>query len=126
MEDFKHPTLGNGKVCYIEIPALDVRYSAAFYSKTFGWNIREDNAGNISFDDAVGEVSGMWVTGRKIASEPGLLISIMVNNLETAVNSILANGGKIVQPPGLDTAEKTALFSDPAGNIFCLYEEQTF
>ncbi|MDD8018033.1 MAG: VOC family protein [Bacteroidota bacterium] len=119
------PTLGNGKICYIEIPALDIRQSAAFYQKTFGWNIREDNAGNISFDDAVGEVSGMWVTGRKPATEQGFLISIMVNSIETTVKKIIANGGKIVQPIDEGEPAITALFSDPAGNVFCLYQEQT-
>jgi predicted enzyme related to lactoylglutathione lyase len=27
------PTLANGKICYIEIPAVDVRRSAEFYKK---------------------------------------------------------------------------------------------
>jgi predicted enzyme related to lactoylglutathione lyase len=34
------PTLHSGKLCYLEIPALDVRKSAAFYERVFGWNIR--------------------------------------------------------------------------------------
>jgi predicted enzyme related to lactoylglutathione lyase len=33
------PTLGNGKICYIEIPALDIKRSAEFYRNVFGWNI---------------------------------------------------------------------------------------
>ncbi len=27
----------NGKICYIEMPALDIRRSADFYAKVFGW-----------------------------------------------------------------------------------------
>jgi predicted enzyme related to lactoylglutathione lyase len=34
------PTLGNGKICYVEIPASDVQRSAEFYEKVFGWKIR--------------------------------------------------------------------------------------
>ena len=34
------PTLGNGKICYIEIPATDIARSADFYSRDFGWHIR--------------------------------------------------------------------------------------
>lgn len=30
------PTLSNGKICYIEIPAINVRRSAEFYEKIFG------------------------------------------------------------------------------------------
>ena len=52
------PTLGNGKICYVEIPALDVRRSAEFYSKVFGWQIRQRGDGATAFDDGVGQVSG--------------------------------------------------------------------
>ena len=31
------PTTINGKICYIEMPALDIRRSADFYAKVFGW-----------------------------------------------------------------------------------------
>ena len=54
----KKPTLGNGKVCYIEIPAIDINVSVAFYRAVFGWQIRQRGDGSIAFDDAVGEVSG--------------------------------------------------------------------
>jgi len=58
------PTFGNGKICYIEIPATDVARSAEFYECVFGWNIRTSNDGSTSFDNGVGEVSGRWVLGR--------------------------------------------------------------
>jgi len=38
MENNNQPTLGNGKICYLEIPALDAELSSSFYAKTFGWN----------------------------------------------------------------------------------------
>jgi predicted enzyme related to lactoylglutathione lyase len=31
------PTLGNGKICYVEMPASDIQRSAEFYTKVFGW-----------------------------------------------------------------------------------------
>ena len=52
----KHPRIGNGKVCYIEIPAQDVDISAAFYESVFGWKIRTRSNGSTAFDDGVGEV----------------------------------------------------------------------
>ena len=48
------PTLANGKICYIEIPAIDVQLSATFYKDIFDWNIRAREDGSISFDDADG------------------------------------------------------------------------
>ncbi|MGB8320009.1 MAG: VOC family protein [Ignavibacteriaceae bacterium] len=118
------PTLGNGKICYLDIPAADINVSSAFYHKVFGWNVRKRGDGNIAFDDGVGEVSGTWTTGRKPSSEVGILIYIMVDNAEETIEKIIANGGKILQPVGKDYPEITARFSDPAGNIIGIYQEQ--
>jgi predicted enzyme related to lactoylglutathione lyase len=118
-----HPTLGNGKVCYIEIPAIDINASASFYQAVFGWQIRPRSDGHVAFDDGVGQVSGTWVVGRKAATEPGLLIYIMVDSVATTADAVIANGGKIVQPIGMDAPEMTARFSDPAGNVLGLYQE---
>jgi len=123
MEAIKHPTLSNGKVCYVEIPAVDVILSATFYKKVFGWQIRENSSGRIAFDDNVNEVSGTWIVGRIPSSEVGILIYIMVDNVVATIKSIVAQGGKIVQDIGADSPEITARFSDPAGNIFGLYQE---
>jgi uncharacterized protein len=119
----KDPTLGNGKICYVEIPATDIARSSAFYQKVFGWNIRTRGDGKLAFDDAVGQVSGTWVAGRKPSTEAGLLIYIMVDDAAAIIEGVKANGGKIVQPIGKDHPEITARFSDPAGNILGLYQQ---
>ena len=117
------PTLGNGKICYIEIPAIDINTSADFYKAVFGWQVRQRGDGHLAFDDAVGEVSGTWIVGRKPSTDPGLLIYMMVDSVAGAVDAVVANGGKIVQPIGMDAPEITARFSDPAGNVLGLYQE---
>jgi hypothetical protein len=75
------PTLRDGKICYVEFPAVDANRSADFYAKVFGWGIRKRGDGKSAFDDSVGEVSGTWVTGRKPAAEPGLLVYVMVDDI---------------------------------------------
>ena len=117
------PTIGNGEICYIQIPATDVARSAEFYKKVFGWNIRQRGDGTTAFDDGVGEVSGEWVLRRPPATQPGLLVYIMVESVPATVDSILANGGEIVQPIGGDAPEITARFRDPAGNVLGVYQE---
>ncbi len=52
------PTIGNGKICYIQMPAVDIARSAEFYRAVFGWKIRTRGDGSTAFDDGVGEVSG--------------------------------------------------------------------
>jgi len=118
------PTLANGKVCYIEIPAIDINRSVSFYKEVFSWKIRTRGDGHMAFDDGVGEVSGTWVPGRKAMTEPGLLIYIMVDDINNAIDAVIANGGKIVQPVGMDAPEITARFSDPAGNVMGIFQER--
>jgi predicted enzyme related to lactoylglutathione lyase len=117
------PTLSNGKICYLEIPAIDVRRSADFYEKVFGWRLRQRGDGAMAFDDTTGEVSGTWVVGRPASSQPGLLLYIMVDSVAAAVDAVIAHGGELVQPIGADAPEITARFRDPAGNVIGLYQE---
>ncbi|MFY9550316.1 MAG: VOC family protein [Thermoanaerobaculia bacterium] len=117
------PTRANGKICYLEIPAIDVRRSVEFYQRVFGWTIRRRGDGSTAFDDGVGEVSGTWVTGRPPSREAGLLLYIMVANVAATIDTVVAHGGELVQPIGMDAPEVTARFRDPAGNIIGLYQE---
>jgi uncharacterized protein len=118
------PTYANGKICYIEIPAVDVAESAEFYRTCFGWQLRKHEDGTIAFDDGVGEVSGMWVLGRAPAAEPGFIISIMVSDITASVRAVAANGGEIILPVDPNASEKIAHFRDPGGNVMGLYQER--
>ena len=102
MENKKEPTYGNGKLCYIEIPAIDIQQSASFYQSVFGWEIRKRGDGATAFNDTVGEVSGSWVTGRTAWTSPGLLVYVMVFDINVTIEAIIQQGGKIVQPVGAD------------------------
>ncbi|MBZ5598728.1 MAG: VOC family protein [Acidobacteriia bacterium] len=117
------PTLANGKICYLEMPATDIARSAEFYRRAFGWNIRQRGDGATAFDDTTGEVSGAWVLGRPPAAQPGLLFYIMVDSVAATLDAIVAAGGQIVQPLGADAPEITARFRDPGGNVIGLYQE---
>ena len=54
---------------------------------------------------------------------PGLLIYVMVDSVAETIDTIVAQGGELVQPIGLDLPEITARFRDPAGNVLGLYQE---
>jgi predicted enzyme related to lactoylglutathione lyase len=118
------PDYADGKICYIIIPAIDVDDSASFYEKAVGWKLRRRDDGSVSFDDPVGQVSGMWATGLKPHADSGLRIHIMVEDIDATIKKILAGGGKIVVPVDHEAHEITAEFTDPAGNIFGLYQER--
>lgn len=91
------PVYRTGKICYLEIPAVDISRSADFYRRAFGWSIRNDGHGSVAFDDTVGRVRGMWVLGRPPATEPGLVVSVMVASASAAVDAIRGAGGEIVR-----------------------------
>jgi predicted enzyme related to lactoylglutathione lyase len=116
-------TSTNGKICYIEMPATDIARSADFYERVFGWKIRKRSNGSTAFDDTIGGVSGTWILGRPPASKPGLLVYIMVDSVAAIIETIVANGGEIVQPIGADAPEITARFRDPGGNVIGLYQQ---
>jgi len=117
------PTLANGKICYIEIPATTIARSADFYRRVFGWQIRQRGDGHTAFDDTTGQVSGTWVLGRPPAAAPGRLVYVMVDSVAATLDAIVAHGGEIVQPIGADAPEITARFRDPAGNVVGLYQQ---
>lgn len=117
------PTGKNGKICYLEIPSTNATQSSAFYAAVFGWNLRTRGDGHIAFDDTTGEVSGAFVAGRPPSPTPGLLFYVMVDSVAAAVEAVMANGGAIVQPIGVDAPEITARFRDPGGNVIGLYQE---
>ncbi len=116
------PTLATGKLCYLEIPATDVERSARFYCDAFGWEVRTRGDGELAFDDAVKEVSGSWVTGRPPSAEPGIMVHVMVADLEAALAAVHAAGGEVISndvAPG----EKVGHIRDPAGNVIGVYEQ---
>ena len=99
------PTLANGKICYIEVPATDIARSAGFYKRMFGWVIRKRGDGSTAFDDTTGRVNGTWVHGPPPAAKPGLLFYIMVDSVASTADMVVTHGGKIVQPIGADAPE---------------------
>src|SRR5918911_5681490 len=90
------PTLATGKICYVEIPAADVDRSSRFYRDAFGWEVRTRGDGTLAFDDAVKEVSGSWRTDRPPSTEPGIMVHVMVADLEAALARVRAAGGEVL------------------------------
>jgi uncharacterized glyoxalase superfamily protein PhnB len=115
------PTFASGKICYLEIPAADVERSSRFYHEAFGWELRTRGDGSVAFDDAVNEVSGTWRTGRPPSAEPGIMVHVMVADLDAALAAVSAAGGEVVNADA-EPHERVAHVQDPAGNVIGVYE----
>ena len=112
-----------GKICYLEIPAIDVEVSAAFYVKLFAWRLRVRGDGTRAFDDATGAMSGSWVIGRPPARDPGMLPYVMVEDIDRSLQQAGELGCETVTPrTALGPGDAFATLRDPAGNLLGLYQ----
>jgi uncharacterized protein len=114
----------HGKICYLEIPAKTGEASAEFYSSIFGWKVRKRSDGEIAFDDPAG-VSGTWVKESDRTPDERTRTYIMVDAIIDTLKRIQAAGGRVLTPrtdigPNMGAF---AVFADPVGNEFGLYEE---
>src|SRR3982751_2740518 len=114
----------HGKICYLEIPANRADDSARFYSDIFRWKVRPRGDGNLAFDDT-GGVSGTWVKEADRTPDERTRVYIMVDSIIATLNEIRVAGGKVLTPR-TEIGPKMgafAVFADPVGNEFGLYEE---
>ncbi len=73
MANNPHPSSKHGKICYTQIPDVDIQRSASFFRNVCGWNIRTRGEDGVAFVDAVNEASGTWVGGGPPATYPTLI-----------------------------------------------------
>lgn len=114
----------HGKICYLEIPAHRAEDSAGFYSSIFGWKVRNRGDGNLAFDDS-GCVSGTWVKDAHRSPAEQTRVYIMVESITETLRQIAAAGGMVLTPRTeiAPSVGAFAVFADPVGNQFGLYEE---
>lgn len=114
----------HGRLAYLQIPAVDVNVSAAFYRANFHWQVRGHGTDHLGFSDASGEMIGAWVTGRAISGDPGVLAYIYVHGIDTALEQIIASGGEMVTAPYPEGDLWVARFRDPAGNVLGIWQQE--
>lgn len=113
----------HGKICYLEIPANAPADSAKFYGDIFGWTVRKRGDGNLAFDDPSG-VSGTWVAASDRTPDETTRTYIMVDDIDATVRQIESAGGRITtKKSAIPGGGHFAIFTDPVGVEFGLYEE---
>jgi predicted enzyme related to lactoylglutathione lyase len=103
-----------GEIAYVQLPALDVGRSAAFYEAVFGWSVDHDHG---SFE-APGMI-GQWTTvlAPAPADAGGPRLWICADDLAATLQRVTRNGGRVVGPPRLDDGQRWLTeIDDPAGN----------
>ena len=123
-----------GEVGHFEIPADKPDRARKFYAATFGWKMNEMPGMEYTM------VSTGPVNEQGMPQEPGFIgggigkrgdnlqhpvVTIMVDEITDALETIEKNGGKILQtkkPVGDGSMGWTAYFKDSEGNTVGLYQ----
>jgi hypothetical protein len=111
----------HGKLGYLEIPAVDIERSAAFYEALFRWHVDRRDASTAGFDDGTGELIGHIVTGRAVSREPGFLPYIYVEDVDATIAAAASFGSEVVESPRPEGGLTVATIRDPAGNVIGLW-----
>ena len=89
----------HGQIDYVQLPALDIERSAAFYEKAFGWSIDTDNG---SFE-APGMI-GQLTTDQSPAATGGPVLWISADDLSGALKESSPTVAKCMGGPNLMVA----------------------
>lgn len=129
----RRQTMATGVLNYVQIPATDLEASITFYEEVFGWTVRRhptaggdlEQTSYPEFSDSTGRNGGGFVLDRPPSREPGVLPCIAVTSIDETLTAVLERGGEVVQPKAAIVAgvDWEAIFRDPAGNAFGLFEE---
>lgn len=108
--DAQRPT--RGQIGYVQLPALDVARSAAFYETVFGWSV-ELTYGSFEAPGMIGQ----WTTERSPETHSGPVLWICADELAHTLRQVENNGGTVLGPPQLDRGDRWLVeVDDPAGN----------
>ena len=115
----QHPP--HGQIGYLQLPAIDIARSAAFYEAVFGWAVDLTWA---SFE-APGMI-GQWTTDRAPGATGGPVVWICADQLARTLERVVEYGGIVHGSPQVDGGERWLTeIDDPAGNrmgVVCAVE----
>ena len=108
---------------FVEIRVRDLDKAKNFYGNLFDWKISgEENKEWAYWLIDAGEKpgGGLW---RFPEGKPlGVLVYILVDEIEKTLEKVVKSGGKVVVPKSKENGNAMATFADPDGNLFGLYE----
>ncbi|NPV14659.1 VOC family protein [candidate division WOR-3 bacterium] len=102
-------------LCYWEIPSTDIKRSAEFYARLFGWKMSESGENYIMFDVEDGIGGGIYKVSEM--PEPAIDVYIKVADIPATLKRVEELGGKIERPKTEIGNEfgYYAFFRDPCG-----------
>ena len=110
----------DGRMDYIEFPAVDIAKTKSFYGEVFGWKFTDYGPDYTSFED--GRLAGGFSKERQ-AVQGGPLIVIYGHHLATIQQTVRSAGGKISKETFSFPGGRRFHFIDPNGNELAVWSE---
>jgi len=114
-------TPNNGRIDYIEFPAIDVAKTKSFYEQVFGWKFTDYGPDYTSFED--GRISGGFTKEGKV-TQGGPLVVIYARDLAATEKKVRDAGGVIVKDAFPFPGGRRFHFADPSGNELAVWSEK--
>lgn len=112
------------RINYIEIPAIDLPKTKAFFSALFGWEFVDYGPSYCSFNDGYLD-GGFYQTDQVMTSAKGsALIVFYARDLEAWEAKVQELGGRIVRSTFSFPGGRRFHFADPNGNEFAIWSDQ--
>ena len=120
-----------GTPCWVDLGTPDLEGAAAFYGRLFGWEVpeRPDSGEMGGYRRAVKDgrdVAGMMPLMQE-GQPPAWSTYVSVDDAEAVGRAVQENGGTMVaEPMAVRTFGRLALFTDPGGAFFGIWEPGDF
>lgn len=117
---------------WIELNAVDMELLSKFHKNVFGWEMKDvekvqgyevrifHTGGNPRMENI--SRFGIWEKPKTFSG--GVLVNIRVDNIEHTLATIVKNGGRVAEEKNFIGPGYRAVFSDPEGNHFALFEDK--
>jgi hypothetical protein len=117
-----------GVPCWIDTMQPDPAAAAQFYAGLFGWDVEDVMPPGAPGSYYIGRLHGGDVAG--IGSQPPDATPasvwntyVWVDDADATAEKVRAAGGTVLMEPGdVEGAGRTAIFADPAGAVFCVWQ----
>ena len=110
-------------ISYIEIPAINLAASKAFFTTVFGWDFVDYCDSYAAFSNS-GMLGGFYSADHVTDTQTGSALVVMYSqSLPESQAEIIAAGGKISQETFSFPGGQRFHFTDPSGNEFAVWSE---
>jgi predicted enzyme related to lactoylglutathione lyase len=106
----------SSQIAHFDVLGPEPEALHAFYAGVFGWQIAPQGPGYALVATPEGSPDGAVVE----AERAGLMVGIVVEDLDAAVAAAERCGGQVVMPPTDNGWVVKAQVADPAGNVLSL------